>query len=80
MVSLTHWYQIGTQYQPIHKLQVSGNAKRAIVKSVLPTLLLSRVVARRGMSVAAGGVICFDSVSYDGKECRVEVITLACCQ
>lgn len=25
-------------------------------------------------------VICFDSVSYDGKECRVEVITLACCQ
>lgn len=26
------------------------------------------------------GVICFDSVSYDGKECRVEVITLACCQ
>lgn len=53
--SLTHWYHIGRQYKPIDKLQVSGNAKRAIVKSVLPPLLLSWVVARGGMCVAAGG-------------------------
>lgn len=45
-----------------------------------PLLVLCWVVASEGICAVAGGVICFDSVSYEGEECGLEVITPACCQ